>query len=182
MLTRRLLPLLTLMVGLLIGSGLVRAQPAKPAAEEGPTADQFYLKVEDLIDNVADLDVRRFTLLAQAGKTFKFHIGEAGIGSKGHRTADDKADIRRLEAIVLLRLHGSDDPKNAKIRRLMKFHRTTGNSVESELDAPGRESLAGVADQSQVRSLPAGEAVGRRHGERGEPGRFGRVAPNQPLH
>jgi hypothetical protein len=165
MFARRFMPLFALMVGLLLGS---RPLQADEPAEEGPTADQFYLKVESLIDNVADLDVRRFIVLAQAGKTLKFHIGEAGIGSKGHRTAADKADVRRLEAIVLLRLQAGDDPKNAKIRRLMKFHRTKGSSVESELDASGRESLAGVVEiKAKSGRYPIGKAliVGTVNGE-----------------
>jgi hypothetical protein len=169
MLARRLMPLLALMVGLLVGSRPLQAdEPRAQPAEEGPTADQFYLKVENLIDNLAYLDVRLFTVLAPAGKTLKFYIGEAGIGSKGHRTAADKADVRRLEAIVMLQLQAGDDPKAAKIRRLMKFHRTKGSSVESELDAFGRESLAGVVEiKAKSGRYPVGKPliVGTVHGE-----------------
>jgi hypothetical protein len=120
-----------------------RAGAARQATDEGPTKDEFYLKIDSLIDNVADLDVRRFTILAEAGKTLKFNI-DAGIGSKGHRTADDKEGVRRLEAIVLLRLHG--EGADTKIRRLMKFHRTKGTTIETDLGAPGRTSLAGVVE------------------------------------
>jgi hypothetical protein len=164
---QRFTSVLALLLGLLVaGRPLPAGEPRAQPPEEAPTADQFYLKVENLIDNVADLDVRRFTVLAPAGKTFKFHIGEAGIGSKGHRTADDKADVRRLEAIVVLRLEG--DPQNAKIRRLMKFHRTKGSAVESQLDASGKESLAGVVEiKAKSGRYPIGKhlIVGTVHGE-----------------
>ena len=141
MLVRRAIPFIALIVGLLISSQLLQADDSSAKrAEEGPTADHFHLKVESLVDNVADLDVRRFTTLAVAGSTLKFHIGKAGVGSKGRRTDADKADVCRLETIVLLRLQGG------KIRRLIKFHRTKGSSVETAFDALGRESLAGVVE------------------------------------
>jgi len=134
----------------------VRGQPATPPSKEEPTADQFYLKVENLIDNVADLDVRRFTVLAPAGRPLNFLVGGKGVRSMGHRTPQDKENVRRLEAIVVLRLHG--EAKNAKIRRLMKFHRTKGVAVEADLDATGRESLAGVVE---VKVKPGRYPVGK---------------------
>ncbi len=146
--TPRSMFLLAFMVGTFGAGSLLRSDEpqagrAKPAADEGPTKDEFYLKIESLIDNVADLDVRRFTILAEAGTTFKFNI-DGGIASKGHRTADDKENVRRLEAIVVLRLHGEGD--QTKIRRLMKFHRTKGSTIETDLEVPGRTSLAGVVE------------------------------------
>jgi hypothetical protein len=113
---------------------------------ELPTADQFYLKIDHLIDNVADLDVRRFTLVAPEGRTLKFHVGEAGMGSKGQRLPTDDPSVRRLEAIVLLRLQEGADRANTKIRRLLKFHRTKGAAVETEFDAPGRQSLRDIVE------------------------------------
>jgi hypothetical protein len=132
-------------IGFLLSGGNLPAQQRRddPAADQAPTADAFYLKVESLIDNVADLDVRRFTIVAQEGKVFKFHIGGGGMASKGHRTTDDPPGVRRLEAIVLLHLHGSE-AQDTKIRRTMKFHRTRGSSIDTNFDAPGRESLKDV--------------------------------------
>jgi hypothetical protein len=118
--------------------------PASPITAEEPTADQFYLKIENLIDNVADLDVRRFTILVPAGRIPKFLIGDKGIRSYGQQTADDKAEVRRLEAIIVLELHG--DAASAKIRRVMKFQRAKGTAVYSETPVPWRQSLAGVVD------------------------------------
>lgn len=95
-------------------------------------------------------------------------IGDAGIGSKGHHTADDKMDVRRLEAIVQLRLVGGEDAPNTKIRRYMKFHRTKGTSLESEFAAPGQESLAGVVQiKVQPGRYPIGAplVVGSVHGQ-----------------
>src|SRR5262249_3252691 len=133
-------------VGLLVAGRAVRGGEARACGAGGPTEDQFYLKVESLVDNVADLEVRRFTVLAPAGRTLQFQVGGVNLETKGRRTADDRADVRRLEAILLLRLTGGNNPKKAKIQRLIKFHRTKGSSFESELDAPGRDSLAKVVE------------------------------------
>lgn len=173
MLSRQYSLLLTLMLGFLIKGGLLSADEPRVVADqpgigEGPTANQFYLKIENLIDNVADLDVRRFTILTSAGKTIKFHIGTAGIGTKGHHTSDDNPGVRRLEAIILLRLQRGLEPKGAKIQRLMKFHRTLGSSVESKFDALGRKSLEGIIEikaKSGRYSLGKPLVVGTVHGE-----------------
>jgi hypothetical protein len=121
-----------------------RPQPPGAETADEPTAEQFVLKVENLVDNVADLDARRFTIIVATGKPVSFLVGGKGVRSYGHRTKSDAGNVRRLEAIVVLRLHG--DGADAKIRRLMKFHRTKGSSVENELGAAGRESLAGAVD------------------------------------
>lgn len=160
---------LAFLAGMLLANGLLQADDARnQTAEESPTAEEFYFRAEALIDNVADLDLRRFTILARDGQTLRFSIGDAGIGSKGHRTAADKPEVRRLEAIVLLRLQSGDDPQKAKIRRLMKFHRTKGTTIESDLNAAGRDSLAGVVEiQAKPGRYPVGKplVVGTVHGE-----------------
>jgi hypothetical protein len=115
-----------------------------PSPMDGPTADEFVLKIENLVDNVADLDVRRITVLTATGKPMNFKIGDAGIRSFGHRTKEDAPDVKRLEAVIVLRLAG--DGAGAKIRRLLKFHRTAGTTLETDLGAAGRASLAGVVE------------------------------------
>src|SRR4051812_1588981 len=54
-----------IITALLVGGRSIAADDPEPKAQEpAPTQDQFYLRVESLVDNVDDLDVRRFTILA----------------------------------------------------------------------------------------------------------------------
>src|SRR5262245_12434742 len=129
---RQFVPLIALTVGLLVaGRPLQGDETRVRGAGGGPTEGQFYLKVESLVDNVADLEVRRFTVLVPAGRSIQFQVGGVNLETKGRRTAEDKADVRRLEAILLLRLKGGGDPEKTKIQRLIKFHRTKGSSFET---------------------------------------------------
>lgn len=113
---------------------------------ESPTSDQFYLKIESLIDNVDDVDLRRFTILAPEGKKLSFHIGQSGTSTDGIHTNIDMPGVCRLEAILLLRLlwTNDDDPRQRTIRRFLKFQRERGFSIETDFNAPGIETLAGI--------------------------------------
>lgn len=133
----------------------LRPQAPNPPAANDPPADQFDLQIDNLVDNVADLDVRRFTILAATGRPMNLLIGGKGMRSYGHRTADDTGNVKRLEAILVLQMQ-----ENGTMTGLLKFHRTKGSTINPELNASGLESLAGVVDiQVESGRYPVGKPL-----------------------
>ncbi len=106
-------------------------------AEERPTDEKFYLRIEPLIDNVADLDVRRLTVFTKGPRRVKFYV-EVGAETNSARQPDQGGDTHMFEAILVLRLRRE---KDSTLNRCLKFSRESGGLIETNLPAPGVKSL-----------------------------------------
>ena len=140
-----------------------------PTVNEMPSQDEFYLKVENLLDNVGGLQVSRITLLAMKGKTLRFHIGTTGTGTRspGKRTLDDTVDVRRLEVVLVLRLVAVVPPGHSvlstsstrKLRALVRYDRD-GAGMDTDYDAPNAATLKELVTVSAMSGrYPVGKPV-----------------------
>lgn len=142
---------------------LDQAPPLGTAPEQPPTEEKFYLKIEPLIDNVDDLDVRRFTVITKGQRLVKFYVS-AGCEAKSVRHPAQGGDTHLFEAIVVLRLHGGG---NRTLNRYLKFDRTAGSSAETNVPAPGVKSLRNLVQikaASGLYTMGKGHVLGQIHG------------------
>jgi hypothetical protein len=122
--------------------------PTTQASTTGaePTAAQFALKIENLID-VEDLDLRRFTVLTQGSHRVTFEVGDAKMGQPSRREADTWSPWERVEMIMMLRLSRQPGAERgsfiATLIRTLKFGRQQGSTMDSELNPPATGSLSG---------------------------------------
>lgn len=147
--------LLAAMAGLgvcFLGHASPREALAQLGASQAPSRDEFYFKVENLVDNVVDLQVWRFTVLALEGRTLRFRMGKTNIGSRGVRTPDDPPGVRRLEVVLILRLTpfltGYARTPPLKLRAFTKLNRDKGGTIETDYDVPQGASLSDLVSMS----------------------------------
>jgi hypothetical protein len=137
-----------------------------PPPQEKATADQFYLKIEPLIDNVDDVDVRRFIITTKGARMVRFALEADRVSVKPQSVQHDPNDDQHtFEVILLLRLQEERGPNNpniavGKLWRLIKFSRERWGWIKTELIAPPDASLRELI---KITAESGSYALGKRH-------------------
>jgi hypothetical protein len=156
------------------GPSPLRAAPALKPAPDTPTDTEFCLKVENLIDGVADLDARRFTVLIKGDRKVEFgvHGSRMTLGNEPRSVGDESPGIYRTECIVLLRLQRERVPPTGElarsIHRLVKVGRDEGGTIDGKIAAPDVRNLKDVVEvTAKAGRHPIGKRVviARVHGQ-----------------
>jgi hypothetical protein len=123
--------------------------------EQHSSSTGYAITVTNLVDDVPDLDIRRFRVEAPSSTKVIFKVGEASI--EGHPARRDRSDVAVYDVILMCQLHSYDQDR--QLDQIIKLAHCESGSIETAfgIEADALKEAIDLRFQDGVYPLAVGE-------------------------